>query len=301
MKNRVRISGTELIIIIVMAITIIGLVGFIIYDKVISDGKQESNKIQDNGQNDGSDQIDDKDVSIKDTVVIETMDKILCDFSESEICSFVEFAVYERYFKELLSYDNLDDDAISGMVYMYSDKHNLIDTTNIDKINQEILETECTNQSGSCAFTTGIMSVEKFQEVMKNLFGNKVAYRHVNIDYLSSRPLSFYYHSGSNTYRGPSGIGGFCFSEIYTKLLSASKYDNQLGVDVMAYHGNDCGSMYYTFDSEEPFYDGPDDDDNNGIDPDIIFDRFANEIQKYRFVFTEDNGQYYFDHVEKVD
>lgn len=229
-------------------------------------------------------------IDINAPIVISAMDKILCDFSESEICSFEDMeSIGLSYYQELSYYNELSDWVISHLVYEYALKHDMINVSNLDEINAN-------NLSGT--MVTGYLTVEQYQNILNVLFGNKIIYRHFSVDKTSCYSLS--YHTESNTYRVYSGCGGFCFYELHTKLLSASKYDKELRVDVMAYWGNDCGSTYYNYDSEEPFYDGPDDDNANGIDPDIIFDRFSGQIQKYRFVFTEDNGQYYFDHVEKL-
>lgn len=233
-----------------------------------------------------------EEVSVRDSVVVETMDKILCDFSESEICSVSDLGLLkDAYYKNLSSYNELSDDVISYLVYQYALEHDMLDKSNLDEIN---------SIAGQGQMVGSVLSVEQFQNILNILFGNKVKYRHFNVD----DPNCFYlsYDTESNTYRQYNACGGICFPKIYTKLLSASKYDDQLRVDVMAYHGSDCGGgMYYTFNSEEPFYDGPDDYSGNGVEPAIIFNQYSSQIQKYRFVFTEDKGQYYFDHVEKVE
>lgn len=292
MEKEVRNNNILMIVVLsVMATIIVGLVCFIVYDKVISDDKQESNKIQDNGQNDGSGQIDDDEINdgtqevevdLMNGIVIKAMNPFLGNY-DPEGFYFMSSGggrFGTELFTDLISYKDLNDAQIANIIYHYADKQMMIDTSNLEELNDE-------------DFTRyyGVLTVEQFKYILNRIFGNKVSYRNFNDDELGYCP-NLAYHSDSDTYRVYGGCGGIS-STLYSKEIFAVRNDHELKVTVQAFEG--FNGTYSNFDYSNPFYVGTD------LKISDIFDQYSSQIQKYRFVFTKDKGQYYFDHVEKVN
>ena len=139
----------------------------------------------------------------------------------------------------------------------------------------------------------------EMQNEMQNIFGNSVIYADSNIT-LNCKGVGLYDENNQTyTFTEPEGCGGTLTPHIESKAVSATKYSDKLEiVEKMAYIDYTEGANGLITNVHKNV------NDTSIIgtlsDNDDIFTLYGDKLDSYKYSFKYENGNYYFESIEKI-
>ncbi len=266
---------------ILLILIILGLVGYILYDKGIIKLDAKKEKVETNEEVKKEKEETPEELSIDDKLVTENMKKI-GGFSEN------------YYDKEKTTIEDLDNNVLlSAGIYLYA-QDSIVPSINYDDENLEIEAIK------------GTINKEKLGKNIKSIFGSKIKYndtltekQYVKIDKGIIMEVNSNY---SYKLRGMDNEWGDLVSNIYTKNEKALQYSDRIEIYQKSLilsqtRGEDFVYVYKATDQGLKSSIGK---ESAAIKWEDIANKYYNKADTYKFIFKLEDGNYIFSSVELV-
>lgn len=260
-------------LIVLCMVLVIGGTGYSIYYQVENHNKENETTNNENTDNKKDNEVGEN-VDINSDIVTTLMNK---------------FAV-------------LNDPFVAGSYSGYLYKKDNYTVNDIDNNVKLMLATEQIYLKDS-SFKSGNFPIIKtkveMQNEMQNIFGNSVIYADSNIT-LNCKGVGLYDENNQTyTFTEPEGCGGTLTPHIESKAVSATKYSDKLEiVEKMAYIDYTEGTNGLIANVHKNV------NDTSIIgtlsDNDDIFTLYGDKLDSYKYSFKYENGNYYFESIEKI-
>ncbi len=281
------------IIIALLVLVILGLVGYIAYDKGYLDklvSKEEAKEEQ---------QVEEPtEKEITDQEVISSLDKKI------EIINLYGKSIYGRSDDVYTNRSNkaYDEDAklYTILFYLYNNKQFIQDSIEKypdyyeglkeeDNVTDEVFDDQ--PYFDALTDTATVIKNDDVKKLFKDVYGNEPTTTKVWDD-----APEFFYNEKNDGYYVIIMGGGTCPTNLVTYNYKYTEDDNNAYVYIATAY-NDCNKeLYKDLDRETKISDL---DENTKVDSEYM-KNVMDKLNKYRIVFKKDNGNYYFEKVEEV-
>lgn len=280
-----------IVIVIILVLVILGLCGYIVYDKDLFNLKNSGNddkKIVENGKENNKVDSKEETLNVNSSEVTNLINQILDNTNNI-------YTSGSKYFGYYFQKDNIDSENIDDGIVLYTALKKVLKNNNISSFSSET-----------------VISKDEIVPVIKEIFGD-VKYENRTLRITPCDPGTFIYDSTNGTYTiEPHGCGGVGTSVINHKITNAIKKDNTIQITLAIVYA-DCYSDGMTDHCKF----GNSVDDNQKVKTDDVlleinenikdinnafdFDTYMDKLNKYKFTFTKDSGNnYVFTKVEKI-
>lgn len=277
-KSMAKQNAGVIIIIVGLLIAILGLGGYIVYDKYISDDEPE--KVENKEEKE-----EEKETALNDNAVKEQLAKSITILEGAELYQDGGKSGYyfqgDVYAKNIKSEDIKDEDKLYALLkYSYRNDYNFTVDYNA-------------NDSGNTKIADG----EKINQAYKFIFGENIN----NFKPKDGGCPGFEYNDSTKKYTGRSACGGTsqCWIDTYNNKYTVKGDNYYVYVNFGAYCAvENGGSKAFTNYEHNKAYDGEVTIDNNSH---FITEENHDKFSEYKYTFTKTkDGDYKFVSVEKV-
>lgn len=271
MKEKKKKSKIWIFFIIIIVLLVILFGGYMVYDKVINN---QSNKKEENTTTEKKKEQEMKeDLNVDSKEVQDLIDGIKVSDISTDLTGYY-------YLQDRITRDTLDNQIklIVGLQKSYNQDESI---TAISKTQM----------------TTNIQSV----------FGKDMTYQDENID-AACYGTAANYNSQKQTYELVGGCGGVFIPYYHSKVVSATRTEDSIIIDEKAIYA-DFNTDSWDGESEVPMELYTPDQKTRIIETtdaaysgheDEFIDQYQDQLPTYRYTFKLEDGNYYFDSVEKV-
>lgn len=273
-ENKSSSSKSLIIIIVMLCLTLIGLTGYIVYDKVLGSNANEDNNVS--NQN----------VKIENLDIDSEFVKSL--FSKTEYYEHIS-SRNEYFLKDKLLVSEMSDD-LKARIAIANMPENSIQNGEGKKFVEEIPVGE-------------YFSEKNLIDGFSRAFGKNSTYTRLDKIGNSNYEIGYNFYENEEIYYAIPGGSGYVVPFSYDEdIISASKFSNKIEITTtLAYCGisDDLNHSGCYADSEGKIL--IDSTINQGYDFSGL--KYKDKLSQYKYTFTLDNsdGNYYFYSVEKVN
>ena len=269
------------IIICLLIVIILGLVGYLVYDKFFSEKKEED--IVEKEPEIIEEKKEEVDLDVNSELVTGLYDKVNV-FGE---------LLYGDAYNYLYKFNLKKSTELSDEVIIYMGLYNILNKRNLVLDSQEL-----------------VLSSSEVSESIKEIFGD-IEYVDMNVKF-NACGFDFNYDANQQKYtRISGGCGGAgLYPETVDKVISATKYDDRIEIisavvfgHAQPYEMDNVMNATYEYTSDANY--------SNVITTvsgatimsgnyEFNIDNYVDQAAQYKYIFKKVNNNYYFDSIEKI-